>query len=137
MKTLISTFSIAILLLFIGCSSSDIGHQYDYIEPNTDLNNQIGYLKVFTDTYEEKGIYAEDPAYEVYKGYSIYTKNGDFLRDVEKSYQTPKLVRLKEGEYVIIAELHKNVVQSFLISIEKGKMLEIDQSMVQNPLAIK
>lgn len=138
MKTFISTIFVTFLLLLIGCSSSsDIGYKYDYMEPNTDFNNNIGYLKVFTDKYKEMGIYGEDPANEVYKGYSIYTKNGDFLRDVEKSYQAPKLVRLDEGKYVVIAELHKNVVQSFLVSIEKGKMLEIDKSMVKNPLAME
>jgi len=137
MKTLISTIFITILLLFFGCSSSGIGHKYDYMEPNSGLSYHVGYLKVFTDTYKERGAYAEDPVYEVYKGYSIYTKDGDFLMDVGKSYQAPKLVRLEEGEYVIIAELHKNVVQSFKVSIEKGKMLEIDQSMLQNPLAME
>ena len=137
MKTLISTIFITILLLFFGCSSSYIGHKYDYIEPNTDLNHHVGYLKVYTDTYKERGTYAEDPLYEVYKGYSIYSKDGDFLMDVEKSYQIPELIRLKEGEYVIIAELYKNVVQSFVVSIEKGKMLEVDKTMVQNPLAMR
>lgn len=137
MKTLLSALFVTSLLLLVGCSSSNIGHKYNYLEPNTNVNNNIGYLKVFTDKYKEKGMYGEDPANEVYKGYSIYTTNGDFITDVEKSYQIPKLVRLEEGEYVVIAELHKNVVQSFLISVEKGKMLEIDKSMVKNPLAME
>ena len=137
MKTLISAFFVASLLLLVGCSSSNIGHQYNYLEPNSNVNNNVGYLKISTDKYKEKGIYSEDPVNEVYKGYSIYTTTGDFITDVEKSYQTPKLVRLEEGEYVVIAELHKNVVQSFVISIEKGKILEIDKSMVKNPLAME
>ena len=138
MKTFISAIFVTFLLLLIGCSSSsDIGYKYDYMEPNTDLNNNIGYLKVFTDKYKEKGTYSEDPANEVYKGYSIYSKNGDFIRDVEKSYQTPELVKLEEGEYVVIAELHRNVVQSFLVSLEKGKMIEVDKTMVQNPVAME
>ena len=137
MKTFISAIFVTFLLTLIGCSSSNIGYRYDYMEPNTNVDNNIGYLKVFTDKYKEKGIYGEDPANEVYKGYSIYKKNGDLLMDVEKSYQTPKLVRLDKGEYVVIAELHKNVVQSFIVSIEKGKMLEIDKSMVKNPLAME
>ncbi|MEJ2613427.1 MAG: hypothetical protein P8Z35_00560 [Ignavibacteriaceae bacterium] len=136
MKTLLSALFVASLLLLVGCSSSNLGHKYNYLEPNTNINNNVGYLKVFTDKYKEKGIYGEDPANEVYKGYSIYTTNGDFITDVEKSYEIPKLVRLEEGEYVVIAELHKNVVQSFVVSVEKGKMLEIDKSMVKNPLAM-
>lgn len=137
MKTLLSALFATSLLFLVGCSGSDIGHQYNYLEPNTNVNNNAGYLKVFTDKYKEKGIYGEDPANDVYKGYSIYTTNGDFITDVKKSYQTPKLIRLEEGEYVVIAELHKNVVQSFVISIEKGKILEIDKSMVKNPLAME
>lgn len=137
MKTLISAIFITILLLLFGCSSSEIGHKYNYMEPNTDLNHHVGYLKIFTDTYKDKGIYAEDPEYEVFKGYSIYTKDGDFLMDVGKSYQEPELVRLEEGKYVIIAELYKNVVQSFLVSVEKGKILEIDKRMLKNPLAME
>ncbi len=136
MKTFIFIIFVIFLFSLVSCSTSNIGHQYDYMKPNTSINNNFGYLMVFTDKYEEKGNYAEDPVFEVYKGYSIYSKNGNFVRDVEKSYQTPKQVRLEEGEYVIVAELHKNVVQSFIITVEKGKLLEIDKSMVQSPLAM-
>lgn len=137
MKTFLSAIFVSLLLFLTGCSISNIGHKYDYLVPNTDVNNNIGYLRVFTDQYKENGIYGEDPANEVYKGYSIYTKNGDFLMDVEKSYEMPKIVRLNEGKYVVIAELHKNVVQSFVVTIEKGKMFEIDKTMVKNPLAME
>jgi hypothetical protein len=46
-------------------------------------------------------------------------------------------VKLREGEYIIVAELQKNIINSFLVKIEEGKMLEIDGSMVDNPLASK
>jgi hypothetical protein len=138
MKTLISALFVTILLIIFGCgNSSNLGSKYDFMEPNTSLNNNVGYLKVLTDTYKEKGEYGEDPADEVYKGYSIYTRNGDFIKDVEKSYRAPRLVRLDEGKYVVIAELQKNIVQSFAVSIEKGKMIEVDKSMIKNPLAME
>lgn len=119
MKLLIAVISIALFFSLLSCSSSNIGHQYDYMEPNTAINNNTGFLKIYTVKYEEKKNYSDDASYEVFKGYSIYSKNGDFIKDVEKSYQTPKQVRLEEGGYVIIAELYKNVIQSFIISIEK------------------
>lgn len=138
MKTFISAIFISFLFVLFGCSSSEnIGHKYDYIEPNTALDNNIGYLKIFTDKIMEKVHYDQDASYEVYKGYSIYKRNGDFVKDIGKSYHLPKLVKLEEGDYVIIAELYKNIIQSFKISIEKGKILEIDKNMVDNPIAIR
>ena len=131
MKTFVSVILAIFLFSFISCSTSNYLHNYEYMKPNANVNNCIGYLKIFTVKYEGKGDYAEDPLTEFYKGYSIYSKNGDFIKDVKKSDETPVLVRLEEGEYVVVAELHKNVVQSFLINVEKGKLLEIDESNVE------
>lgn len=44
-------------------------------------------------------------------------------------------MKLKEGEYIVVAELQKNIINSFLVKIEEGKMLEIDSDSVENPLA--
>ncbi len=136
MKTFISVILTIFLFSFISCSTTNFIHNYEYMKPNANVNNNIGYLKIFTAKFEEKGQFADDPIKEFYKGYSIYSTNGDFIRDVKNSYETPALVLLEEGEYVVVAELHKNVVQSFLIIVEKGKMLEIDESMVEEPLAV-
>jgi hypothetical protein len=136
MKIFISLIFVPFLFFFISCSASNIVHNYDYIKPNADINiKNIGFLKIYTCKYEEEGNYSEDPPSVFYKGYSIYSINGDFIRDVEKTDE-PVLVRLEEGKYVIVAELHKNVVQSFLINIETGKLVEIDKSMVKNPIAM-
>jgi hypothetical protein len=70
-----------------------------------------------------------------YKGYTIYSKTGDYIGDIKKSYGNPPQVKLKEGEYIVVAELQKNIINSFLVKIEEGKMLEIDGSMVESPLA--
>ena len=138
MKTFIFIIFVMLIFSLVSCSTSNIVHQYNYTKPNTNISNSnIGYLEVFTAKSLEKGSYAEDPASEVYKGYSIYSKNGDFIRDVEKSYFNPELVRLEEGDYVVVAELYKNVVQSFNITIEKGKLLTVDKSMVEKPLAME
>jgi len=125
------------VFLFIGCSSSKIGKQYEFVEPNTNVNNDIGYLKVHTITYEEKGDFAGDPVYEVYKGYTIYSKNGDYVMDVTKSYWKPEMVKLKKGDYIVIAEIYKNIIHSFPVSIDKGKIIEVDKSMIEYPLAVK
>ena len=136
MKTFMFIIFVIFLFSLVSCSTSNIGRQCNYMKPNTSINNNFGYLMVFTDKDEEKGSYAEDPLVEVYKGYCIYSQDGNFVREVEKSYQVPEQVRLEEGEYVVVAELYKNFLQSFIVTIEKGKLLEIDKSMVKNPLAM-
>jgi hypothetical protein len=119
-----------------GCGSTQVGRQYDFHEPNAVVSSNIGYLKIYTVTHLEKGEYADDPTYKIFKGYTIYDGNGEHIREVERSYQEPEVVKLKEGEYIVLAELHKNIIHSFQLKIEKGKIIEIDESMVENPLAI-
>ncbi len=137
MKKIISLIFVILFLLLAGCSTSNIIHRYNYIKPNTNISNsKTGYLEVFTAKFPEKGIYGEDPGLDVYKGYSIYTKEGKFIKDVKDSYIKPELVRLVEGEYVVVAEMYENFVQSFKITIERGKLLTIDNSMVKKPVAV-
>ena len=107
MKTFMFIIFVIFLFSLVSCSTSNIGRRCNYMKPNTSINNNFGYLMVFTDKYEEKGSYAEDPLIEVYKGYCIYSQDGNFVREVEKSYQVPEQVRLEEGEYVVVAELYK------------------------------
>ena len=52
--------------------------------------------------------------------------------DVKKSYSNPQLVRLEEDTYIVAAELKEYVVNSFQINIENGKILEIDNGMLEN-----
>ncbi len=137
MKIILSIVLLSGIISLFGCGSSNIGSQYKFIKPNASVKSGIGYLKIYTFKSEEKSGYADDPVYEVYNGYTIYTRNGDYVRDVEKSYRAPELVKLKEGEYIIVAELYKNIIQSFRVEIEKGKILEIDKSMIENPIASK
>lgn len=137
MKALVLAVTILCLLFITGCANKDIGQQYKFIEPNAKVNTDIGYLKIYTINYKEKGTAWDDPVSVVYKGYTIYTTRGDLVLDVKKAYVEPKLVRLKEGEYIVIAELHKNIVNSFPVKIEIGKLLEVDKSMIENPFASK
>jgi len=71
---------------------------------------------------------------DVYNGYTIYTKNGDYVMDVEKSFCEPALVKLTSREYIVAAELHRFIIQSFLVNIEKGKIVEIDKDMIEDPI---
>jgi hypothetical protein len=136
MKKYISEIFVTFILL-TGCSSTNIGNHYRFISPNASVDSNLGYLKVFTYKYDEQGTYASDPVNQFYKGYAIYTKKGDLVKNVQKSYRQPKLIKLPEGDYIVIAELRKNIIQSFEISIEKEKMLEIDKSMITDPLTSK
>ncbi len=117
--------------LLLGCSSAHIGRQYEFREPDGEITSDIGYLVVATDKKKIQE-YSDDVEYEVFKGYSIYTPKGIHVMDVPKTPQSPLRVKLKEGEYIIVAEMHKNVIQSLSVKIEKGKILEIDKSMIVN-----
>jgi len=136
MKLVISAIVFWLLVLF-GCSSTQIGRYYEFKEPNTIINSGIGYLKIHTLENEEKGDYADDPVYKVFKGYSIYDREGNLIQNVDKAYHKPEVVKLKEGQYIILAELYPFIIHSFIINIEKGKVLELDKSMIENPYAVK
>jgi hypothetical protein len=123
------------LLFLLGCAGSQIGRQYGFKNPDVEIKSDAGYLQVYTYREKEKSDYPDDPVYDVYKGYTIYSKSGDYVEDVKKSYRNPPLVKLKEGDYIVVAELRKNIINSFLVKIEEGKVLEIDGSMVENPIA--
>ena len=135
MKTLFSSLIILCLFVLTSCATDNIGQHYKFLEPNADVKSDIGFLKIYTLNYKEKGDCADDPVYNIYKGYTIYTPEGEYVMDVKKAYNKPELVKLKTGEYIVIAELHKNVLNSFTIEIEKGKILEINESMIKNPYA--
>ncbi|MGE5859160.1 MAG: hypothetical protein ACM34J_01305 [Ignavibacteria bacterium] len=123
------------LLLLTGCSTTQIGRQYGFKNPDVKIKNDIGYLQVFTYREKEKTDYPDDPVYVAYKGYTIYSKTGDYIEDIKKSFGNLPQVKLKEGEYIVVAELQKNIINSFLVKIEEGKMIEIDSDSVENPLA--
>ena len=82
MKSVYYYFLIALSLLVIGCSTSNLGSKYEFKEPDSSINSDIGYLKIYTNYYDETGDFAEDPPYKVYKGYSIYTKDGDSVKNI-------------------------------------------------------
>jgi len=123
------------MMVLIGCAVTSENSRYEFKKPDTFVKNKTGFLQVFTCKAKEKSDYPDDPVYDVFKGYTIYGKTGDFVRNVEKSYKNPPIVRLNEGEYIIVAELHKNIINSFLVKIEEGKGLEIDSNSIENPLA--
>src|SRR3989339_770796 len=129
MKTLFFSLTIICLFVLTSCATDNIGQHYKFLEPNADVKSDIGFLKIYTLNYKEKGDYADDPVY------NIYNPEGEYVMDVKKAYNKPELVKLKTGEYIVIAELHKNVLNSFTIEIEKGKILEINESMIKNPYA--
>jgi hypothetical protein len=137
MKTVFSAITFLFILILSSCATPDTGKKYEFIEPNSLLNVDEGYLKVFTCKIKEKGGAWDDPVYDVYKGYTIYTREGEYIMDINRSYEKPELVKLEAGEYIIIAELHKNIINSFSVKIQRGKILAIDKSMVENPYASK
>ena len=123
------------MLFLIGCASSAESRLYEFKKPDSVIKNDTGYLQVYTCKVKEKSDYPDNPVYHVYKGYTIYSKSGDFVRDVAKSFKNPPFVKLKEGEYIVVAELQKNIINSFKVKIEEGKVLEIDNGSIENPLA--
>lgn len=131
MKKSITVVVISIAVYFSACSSAGIGRQYEFREPAGRVTSDIGYLVVTTDKMKVKE-YSDDVEYEVYKGYTIYTSKGIFILDVPTADQSPARIKLKEGEYIIVAEMHKNVVQSFTVKIERGKIVEVDKNMIEN-----
>lgn len=135
MKTFISVFFLLILFL-TGCGSTKIGKEYEFSKLNTVVDSNIGYLKIYTIEYKEKGDFADDLEYNVFKGYTIYTRNGNYVRDGKKSFRNPELVRLKESEYIIVAESHKNIIHSFQVEIERGKIIEVDKSILENQFSV-
>jgi hypothetical protein len=135
MKLIISATVLFVFLIVSGCGNSKIGRQYDFIYPNTSVNSNFGYLKVFTVKYVEKDSFSKDQDYYFHKGYSVYSKFGDLILDVNKAYGQPEIVKLPEGEYIVIAELFKHITNSFPVVIEKGRILEVDDSMIEYPLS--
>lgn len=135
MKLIISVTVVFIFLNIFGCGNSNIGRQYDFMHPNSSVKSNFGYLKVFTFKYVEKDGFPSDHGYYVHKGYSVYSKFGDLILDVNRVYGQPEIVKLSEGEYIVVAELFKNIINSFPIVIEKGKILEIDDTMIEYPLS--
>jgi len=137
MRAFFPAIAFLLLVTLASCTTPDIGRMHEFIEPNSKVNVDEGFLKVYTYNIKEKGNAWDDPVYDVFKGYTIYSKNGEFIMDVNKSYDNPELIKLQVGEYIIIAELHKNIINSFVVNIERGKILEIDNSMIENPFASK
>ena len=134
MKSLFTILMLISALALASCATnSNVGQHYKFLEPNIKVDGENGFLKIYTFSYREKGEYVDDPQYNVYKGYTVYTSNGEYIMDIKKSYNNPKLVTLKAGKYIVIAELHKNIINSFTIEIEKGKILEVDENIVANP----
>lgn len=125
-------FTLALFgLLLSDCGSTHIGRQYEFREPDVTIASDVGYLVVETDRIKAKD-FSDDVEYDVFKGYSIYTPQGIYVIDVPKSNLSAVRVKLKAGDYIVVAEMHKNVIQSFTVKVEKGKMLEIDKSMIEN-----
>lgn len=131
MKKINTIVVISIAVYFSACSSAGIGRQYEFREPAGQVTSDLGYLVIATDKMKAKE-YSDDVEYEVFKGYSIYTPKGIHVMEIPKTSQSPLRVKLKEGKYIIVAEMYKNVVQSFSIKIEKGKILEVDKNMIEN-----
>jgi hypothetical protein len=69
MKTIFSAIVLLTLFAVTSCSNPNIGKQYKFIEPNTKVDSDIGYLKIYTFNYAEKGIAWDDPVSDVYKYY--------------------------------------------------------------------
>lgn len=118
------------IVLITGCGTAEIGRQYEFIEPNVKVHSHLGYLKIFTHSYYEKGDYPEDPSLLTYKGHTIISKDGNYVLDVKKTHDAPPLIKLGAGTYIVSAELKEHVVYSFQTLIEQGKILEIDKSMI-------
>lgn len=132
MKYLFGLFFFGVLLM--GCGTSQSGRQYEFRKPDITIASNVGYLVVETDKMKAKD-FSDDVEYEIFKGYSIYTPQGIHVMDVPKSNFSPVCVKLKADDYIIVAEMHNNIIQSFAIKIEKGKILKVNKSMVENSIS--
>lgn len=119
------------ILFIAGCAGSEeMSITNKYITPNSKLNFNKGYLKIYTYKFDEKIEEIDNASINMYKGYTIYNNSGNLVLDIPDSPSSPFVAKLNEGNYVVVAEFQKGLLSSFNVKIEKGKVVEIDKSMI-------
>jgi len=129
-KKLMILFPVLAVLVLSACSHSGKQAHLEYREPEFSVDAQIGYLKVHTHRYVAKKEFIDDSDEFIYSSYAIYTTGGELVKRVGSSSYSPKTVRLKAGEYVVVGKLTGDKVSSFKTTIQAGLITEIDQSVL-------
>lgn len=86
-----------------------------------------GYLKVYsaTDEYGDGGL-----AYYAHSSYAIYTTDGKLFKTVEnhisRSDESPELVRLPAGSYVVIARSDRHGDVAIRVAIKAMQLTVLD-----------
>ena len=86
-----------------------------------------GYLKVYsaTDEYNDGGL-----AYYSHSSYAIYTADGKLFKNVENHVsptdESPELVALPAGRYLVIARSEDHGDVSIRVAIEAGRLTVLD-----------
>lgn len=91
------------------------------VENKTPEEIKIGYLIVFT---HSQTVYDDGIDRVVFSGYNIYDKNHNLILKVGLSYDTPKTVRLNQGEY-LIKYYENNSLTTKEVRVEPGITKEI------------
>lgn len=131
MKYIISC--LAAIFIIAGCAGSkEMSITNSYITPNSKLNFNKGYLKIYTYNFDKPIEEIDNASTNMYKGYTVYNNSGSLVLNIPDSPSSPSVAKLNEGNYVVVAELQKGLLSSFEVTIEKGKVVEIDKSMIQN-----
>jgi hypothetical protein len=121
------------LVYFIsGCAPSEFSGKFDYKIPETALNPEYGFLKVYTHSNPGLPISQDNEEYKIYTPYKIYMAEGRLVKQVRSSLDYPGIVKLEKGEYVIVAEMSEGIISSYCVSIEPGLVMEVDLAMLEN-----
>lgn len=124
---------ILIVLIFSaiisGCAPQYKSLNDTFQHPEKTIYPETGVLIVHTSTYAEHPTFPDGIIHSVYKPYSVFLTNGTLLMEVSRSYDKPVEVSLKEGSYVIIAEMYAGKKEIFETTIEAGKFTVIKREM--------
>ncbi len=112
-----------------GCAPQFKSLNDTFQQPEKTIYPETGILIVHTSTTQDFPTFPDGVIHLVYKPYSVFLADGTLLMEVSRSYDKPREVSLKEGSYVIIAEMHKGEKEIFEVVIESGKFTEIKADM--------
>ena len=126
---------LALMLFIPGCVSSENYAKFVYKTPETTVQPEYGYLKVYTHSNPGVPYSPDGEEYPVFTPYNIYAKDGQLVKQVRASEFAPAKVKLAKGEYVVVAEMSDEKVISYTVNIEPGMILEVDPAMLENVLS--
>jgi hypothetical protein len=95
------------------------------------IKPQYGYLLISTYSYKENDEFGQTNRLK-FKPYEIYSEENKLILNVPAYYYNPERVRLKEGIYLIQAEMEQGKIYYYRVKIEAGKLTEIDGEILKS-----